>query len=247
MYKRQTFGRVRPVQLEFKDNQLAVIVTGRRFAQGARAIRAGLRFRLTFRIVRQGGSLRLFRVGETEIEYTEPDKKDAKLVAFRSLLEKRLNEATEVDEGVELPANLIPKAMAKGGTIAEGLILNTLRMEGGWLYLGWNRSYGFASDLAAIWDEGTLPVAPVPAQLEEPETDVAKGVTLPMSTAGGDWNSSVREPNTSVWEPVAIEQDAVILTGAEAPIMAGQVIEGEIVHEVIVDGTVSDIPVSAGQ
>ena len=98
-----TFDRVRPIQLEFKDDQLAVIVTGRKFTQGTRAIRAGLRFRVNFRIVRQGGTLKLFRFGDTEIEYSDPEKKNAKLVAFRSLLEKRLNETSEVDEGVTIP------------------------------------------------------------------------------------------------------------------------------------------------
>ena len=242
-----TFDRVRPIQLEFKDDQLAVIVTGRKFTQGSRAIRAGLRFRLNFRIVRQGGTLKLFRFGDTEIEYSDPDKKSAKLVAFRSLLEKRLNETSEVDEGVTLPNNLIPEALIEGRPILQSLTLNTLRLDGGWLYLSWNRFNSYASDLAGIWDEGSLPVPalPVPALPAELEdSEVKPPEPFPVTTAGGDWNSRARDSAVSVLEPVPIEQGTVILSSAEGVIVPGQVIDGEIVHEVLIDGTASEIPVS---
>ena len=237
-----TFDRVRPVQLEFKDNQVAVIVTGRRFAQGTRAIRAGLRFRLTFRIVRQGGILKLTRIGDTEVEYTDPDKKDAKLVAFRSFIQKRLNETTETEEGVELPENLIPSSIVEDRPLAKNLKLNTLRLDGGWLYLGWNRAYNYVSDLAGIWDEATLSPSALPEELEA--TESGRNKTLPVTTVGGDWNSSARETAVSVLEPVPIEDEAVILTGALGPIVPGQLIEGEVIQEVFFDGAVSDIPVS---
>ena len=241
-----TFDRVRPIQLEFKDNQLAVIVTGRRFTQGTRAIRAGLRFRLTFRIVRQGGTLKLVRVGDTEIEYSDPEKKNAKLVAFRSLLEKRLNKTTETEDGVELPENLIPQPLVEDRPLAKSLTLNTLRLDRGWLYLGWNRSYGYASDLAGIWDEGTMEgtmaVPALSAELEASEGN--RNEVLPVTTVGGDWNSRARELSVSVLEPVPVDQGPVILSGAEGPIVPGQLIEGEIVHEVFIDGTASDVPVS---
>ncbi len=243
-----TFARVRPIQLEFKDNQLAVIVTGRRFAQGARAIRAGLRFRLAFRIVRQGGTLKLVRVGDTEVEYTDPDKKDAKLVAFRSFIEKRLNRTTETKDGVALPDNLIPPAMVKDRPLAQSLILNTLRLDDGWLYVGWNRSTGYVSDLAGIWDEGTLShvgamsVQVIPEVVESPE--FSQNAALPVTTVGGDWNSSSREASASIAKPVPIVDNEVILSGAEGPLVPGQSIKGEIVQDVLFGGAVSDIPVS---
>ena len=238
-----TFAKVRPIQLEFKDDQLAVIVTGRKFTQGTRAIRAGLRFRLNFRIVRQGGSLKLFRFGDTEIEYSDPDKKSAKLVAFRSLLEKRLNETTEADQGVALPNNLIPAALVEGRSMLQSLTLNTLRMDGGWMYLSWNRGYSYASDLAAIWDESALAVTALPEQQQE-ALEGKPNETYPVTTVGGDWNSRARESTVSVLEPVPLEQGPVILSEAERSIVPGQMIEGEIVHEVLIDGTVSEIPVS---
>lgn len=238
-----TFDRVRPIQLEFEDDQVAVIITGRKFTQGERAIRAGLRFRITFRIVRQGGTLKLFRFGDTEIDYYDPDKKDAKLVAFRSILEKRLNAASETDNGIELPENLIPSSLVDGRAILRSLTLNTLRMEGGWLYLGWSRSYGYARDLAGIWDESTLAAPALSLGLED--SNGGRDKALPVSTVGGDWNSSVRESAISVLEPVLLEGGEVILSGAQEAIVPGQMIEGEIVHDVLIDGTVSDIPVYA--
>ena len=237
-----TFARVRPIQLEFKDDQLAVIITGRRFAQRGRVIRAGLRFRLTFRIVRQEGALKLVRIGDTQVEYTDPDKKDAKLVAFRSFIEKRLNKTTETEDGVALPDNLIPQSLVEDRPLAKNLVLNTLRLDGGWLYLGWNRSYGYASDLAGIWDQGTTPMPSVLEELESSE--ISGNVILPVTTEGGDWNSSSRESSVSVMKPAPIADREVILSGAESPIVAGQLIEGEIVQEVFFDGSVSDIPVS---
>ena len=237
-----TFDRVRPVQLEFKDDQLAVIVTGQKFTQGNRAIRAGLRFRLKFRIVRQGGSLKLVRLGDTEIEYSDPEKKTATLVAFRSLLEKRLNKTTETDDGVELPENLIPRSLVEGRPLAKSLKLNTLRIDGGWLYLGWNRSYGYASDLAGIWDEGAMTVADIPEELGASATQHDE--MLNVTTVGGDWKSRAREATTPVLELDPINVGRVILSGAEGSIVPGQLIEGEIVHEVFIDGTASDVPVS---
>lgn len=237
-----TFDRVRPIQLEFKDDQLAVIVSGRKFTQGKRAIRAGLRFRLNFRIIRQAGTLKLVRVGGTEIEYSDPEKKSATLVAFRSLLEKRLNNTTQTDGGVELPENLIPQSLVEERSLAKSLTLNTLRMDGGWLYLGWNRSYGYASDLAGVWDEATMGVPALLGELEASES--SRNEVLPVTTVGGDWNSRVRDSRIPVVEPLLVEEGPVILTAAESAIVPGQLIEGEIVHEVFVDGTASDVPVS---
>ena len=82
----------------------------------------------------------------------------------------------------------------------------------------------------------------LPEELEA--TESGRNETLPVTTVGGDWNSSARETAVSVLEPVPIEDEAVILTGALGPIVPGQLIEGEVIQEVFFDGAVSDIPVS---
>ena len=139
-----TFSRVRPIQFEFEDNRLAVTVTGVRFAQEGRAIRAGLRFRVVFKIEDVNGQLQVRRDGPAEIEYLEPEKKDAKLVAFRSLLEKKLNLGLKDDEGIPIPRNLIPVDQLDNVEIAGKLLLSQLRFEQGWAYVGWEYApYGY--------------------------------------------------------------------------------------------------------
>ncbi len=135
-----TFSRVRPVQVEFEGNRMAVTVTGVRFAQEGRAIRAGLRFRVQFKFENVNGQLELRRDGAAEIDYLDPDKKDAKLVAFRKLIEKKLNEGLKDDEGIPIPTNLIPVDQLDNVDVAEKLLLSQLRFEDGWAYIGWEYS-----------------------------------------------------------------------------------------------------------
>ena len=137
-----TFSRVRPIQFEFDGNRLAVTVTGVRFAQEGRAIRAGLRFRVQFKLEDVNGQLELRRDGPAEIDYLDPDKKDAKIVAFRSLLEKKLNEGLKDDEGIPIPRNLIPVDQLKNADVAGKLLLSQLRFEDGWAYIGWEYAPG---------------------------------------------------------------------------------------------------------
>ena len=135
-----TFSRVRPIQFEFDGNRLAVTVTGVRFSQEGRAIRAGLKFRVQFKFENNNGQLELLRDGPAVIDYLDPEKKDAKLVAFRSLIEKKLNEGLKDDEGFPIPPNLIPVDQLDNAELAEKLLLSQLRFENGWAYIGWEYS-----------------------------------------------------------------------------------------------------------
>jgi len=155
-----TFSQVRPVQFEFDQNMLSVIVTGVRFSQANRQIRAGLTIKLKFRITQENGELKLERVGKAELDYLDREAKDAKIVAFRSFLDGRLNPAGDTQQtAVDLPLNLIPvdKIDALKDRPAAGeLTLSQCRIEGGWFYLGWNlpETNSFQSypiDLPAIW------------------------------------------------------------------------------------------------
>ena len=87
-----------------------------------------------------------------------------------------------------------------------------------------------------------MAVPALSAELEASEGN--RNEVLPVTTVGGDWNSRARELSVSVLEPVPVDQGPVILSGAEGPIVPGQLIEGEIVNEVFIDGTASDVPVS---
>ena len=174
-----TFASVRPIQLEFDNHAFAVTVTGRRFTQGDSTYQAGLKFRLPFKIKKQDGKLKLLRDGDATIDYVDPDKKTAKLVAFKSLLETKLNSAgnkqnddeprkSPLLEGVELPENLIPveqvEQLKKSIAIVKAMKLVEFRMIDGWLYTGWkyvpeSENSMWQIDTPAIWDgSSTLPL-----------------------------------------------------------------------------------------
>ncbi len=159
-----TFSRVRPIQFEFDNNRLAITATGVRFAQGGKAIRAGLRFRVQFKFENVNGQLELRRDGPAEIDYLDPDKKDAKLVAFRSLIEKKLNEGLSDDDGLPIPPNLIPVDQLDNAELAEKLFLSQLRFEDGWAYIGWEYvSQGYQ---AMPVDVPAIVYAPAESELE---------------------------------------------------------------------------------
>lgn len=157
-----TFDSVRPIQFEFDDNALTVSISGKQFAQGDRKINAGLQIKVRFKIKQTASGLQLVRDGDAEIEYTDPDKKDAKIVAFKSFLEDRLNSEARTEATIDLPANLLPVDQVdalKSSKIARELQLVQCSIDDGWFYLGWRHipgslgSMGFATDLSAIWNE----------------------------------------------------------------------------------------------
>ena len=212
-----TFARVRPVQLEFANNQLAVTVTGRRFAQGGRAIRAGLSFRLNFRIVEENGVMRLDQVGDIETKLTDPDKKSAKLIAFRDLLKKRLNEGVDKIDGIKLPPNLIPEQVADTFPLAGKLSLVDLRFEGGWIYAGWNSALGYdvsPASLAAV------------SNIQMNQSQPLPGTPFEIGPIPGGNESEQAPPMPDLNSPGESVLDGKI----------GQAIEGGFVNEVIIDG-----------
>lgn len=144
-----TFARVRPVQFIFDQNKISIVVTGTRFAQPGRSIRAGLRIKVTVRIVNRDGKMVVVPEGKAEIDYLNPEKKDTKIVAFRGILEKRINAG--LDDGViaELPPNLIPPKAAEDNEIAGKLRLSQLSFDSGWIYAAW--TYGdIWSDMSGL-------------------------------------------------------------------------------------------------
>ena len=157
-----TFDSVRPIQFEFDENVLTVSISGKQFAQGERKIDAGLQIKVSFKIKRTASGLQLVRDGDAVLDYTDPDKKDAKIVAFKSFLEDRLNSEARTSGAIDLPANLLPVDQVdalKSSKIARNLQLVQCAIDDGWLYLGWRHtpgsmgSMGYLTDLPAIWNE----------------------------------------------------------------------------------------------
>ena len=155
-----SFDPSRPIQFEFDDNLVAVTISGRRFKQGKNSITGSLQIRIQFKLIRGSDNvIRFKQFGDVAVDFGDPDRKNAKLVAFRSFLEDRLNEVIGQNEAIslELPNNLIPvdKIDAlKDVDLVKRLKLNQLRMKDGWLYVGWNSGrYAAPVDLSGIWQE----------------------------------------------------------------------------------------------
>ena len=153
-----SFPKVRPIQIEFSENRINVIVTGTRFEQGDNAIKTSLTIKLSFKVVGRDGKLFLQPQGTPEIDLSEGEEPGADSIAFAKILEKRLGEAVESSgsEGIELPSNLIPDVpQLKGVDVINSLQLGLFEMQDGWLYLGWNYQGGTVST-PGIWNELTI-------------------------------------------------------------------------------------------
>lgn len=158
-----TFSNVRPIQIELDQNRLAVLVSATKFTRGDRSIDAGLIITIRFRFIEQNGELYLLRDGKAELDYIQGQEKDAELVAFRSILARKLNPEGQVEMQTKLPANLLPVEQfpaLKDRPAARDLILSQFRIEGGWLSVGWNHTpdqmnNGRPVDLPAISTQET--------------------------------------------------------------------------------------------
>jgi len=156
------FTRVRPLQFEFEDQKIRVVVSGRKFAQGDQEIDAGMKIIMEFKVRDDNGKLKFGRDGKVRFEFLDPKRTSPALIAFRRLLDENMNkEMAAKDTEAVIPANFIPvelvPELAKS-PLAKKLRLVQFRSDRGWLYLGWNResspadSYGWVYDLPAIWN-----------------------------------------------------------------------------------------------
>jgi hypothetical protein len=157
-----TFSQVRPIQFEFEASRFSVVVSGRRFSQGNRKINEGLKIILRFKIKRKNGELRFEQDGKAELDFLNVEEKSPKTVAFKSFLENRLNPKEGGRQiSAKLPDNLIPvdevEALKEVDALKQ-LKLVQLRIESGWLYLGWSyhpvgSMQYVPSDFSGIWNE----------------------------------------------------------------------------------------------
>ena len=156
-----SFTRVRPIEFEFADQKVRVVVSGRKFSQGENEINAGMKIIMEFKVHDDDGQLRFGRDGKVQFEFLDPKRTTPALIAFRRLLDESLNEKSKTDDRqAELPKNLIPVKQVPqlaDSEFAKKLRLVQFRSDGGWLYLGWNHesnpgdTFGWIHDLPAIW------------------------------------------------------------------------------------------------
>lgn len=222
-----TFDSVRPIQFEFDNNGLGVSIAGRRFAQGDRKINTGLRIGLRFKIKRKGDKLKLVRDGKATIDYVG-DKKDAKAVAFRSVLDGRLNPADGGEQiEVDLPDNLLPLdqiEQLKDNEIAKQIKLIQCRSENGWLYLGWNYQpenaiFQSQTDIPAIWTEATI------YELSPSYTESDESLIVPLTGQLSPATETAIQPATDPNIP-PLPPGAVLIESQTTPMPS--IIEGVI-------------------
>ncbi len=110
-----TFPEIQPFQFELENDRIQVGVIGDEFTQGDRTIRAQLLIKFAFRFIRYKGGFYLARDGHVTVEALDKNKLDARGVAFKTFLEKRLNQRNQPAEGKD-PLNLEPQEEVPGKT-----------------------------------------------------------------------------------------------------------------------------------
>ena len=205
-----TFARVRPIQLKYEDSQVKVSITGERFAQGDRSITTELKIELALHIVNVNGKLLLETVGKPTIKLSEDKKPNGESIAFAAILEKQIeaDDSDPRDQATVLPPNLIPELdQLKDVKILDDLQLGLLKMENGWLYLGWNRFSG--------------PVD-TPGIMHENIVSEIDSMYIPSESAPADEQRSVLIP-TDAGETVLPEADVdspQLIPGSSEPTIA---------------------------
>lgn len=138
----------RPIEFVFDENQFTVRVYGKEFRQENRRYTDPLNITIPFRVVNDGGKLKLIRSGKAVAEFTYPPEADRPLppesIAFRQFLQDNLDAALGEDpmnQAIELPANLIPLDSIEDEQLKRQLVharLVEFSSDDGWLTLGWN-------------------------------------------------------------------------------------------------------------
>ena len=163
-----TFADARPIQFEFEGNEFGVTISGKRFTRDRQRINDAMRISLLFKIIDNSGKMQIVPAGEPKVELLDGDKNIGN-VTFMSFLEGQLEKVLgkAFENEVVLPDNLVPLEILpdRMSKMAEQFRLTQLRMQQGWLYLGWsqlNEGSCMPYDAPAIWS----PSQPVDEQLD---------------------------------------------------------------------------------
>ncbi len=134
------FDDARPIQFEFDNNAIGVVITGV-FQRAGNRSRNNLTIDMRFRLENQNAGLSLVPSGKVNVELVDPTKKNIGTASMISFLERilsdLLNESNERE--LLLPPNLIPNEnlAPELKKITNQLALTQFRIEDQWLYAGW--------------------------------------------------------------------------------------------------------------
>jgi hypothetical protein len=110
-----TFPEIQPFQFELEDDRIRIGILGERFTQGDRSIRTPLLIKLSFRFVQYKGGLYLVRDGLVTVDSVDKERLDARGVAFKTFLEKKLNQPAKTPQPPD-PLQLEPQEELPGVT-----------------------------------------------------------------------------------------------------------------------------------
>jgi hypothetical protein len=136
-----TFAPIQAVQAKIDGNRIVLAINGRRFSQADREMKAALIIRLAYKMVQRGDKLVLERDGQVTVDYEDPADESARTLAFKTFLTDKLNASDAKDEGIELPANMLPTDRVeelKNSELAKDMQLVEFTADKGWLKLGWH-------------------------------------------------------------------------------------------------------------
>lgn len=136
-----TFAPIQAVQANIEDNRVVLAINGRRFSQADREMRAAMIIRMTYKVVQRDGKLVLERDGQVTVDYENQADESARTLAFKTFLTDKLNAADAKDEGIVLPANLLPTDRVQElgkSEIARQMQLVEFTADEGWMKLGWH-------------------------------------------------------------------------------------------------------------
>ncbi|MFO0455669.1 MAG: hypothetical protein ACK5Z0_06635, partial [Planctomycetota bacterium] len=136
-----TFAPIQAVQAKIDGNRIVLAINGRRFSQADREMKAAMIIRLAYKVVQRGDKLVLERDGQVTVDYEDPADESARTLAFKTFLTDKLNASDAKDEGIELPANMLPTDRVeelKNSELAKDMQLVEFTADKGWLKLGWH-------------------------------------------------------------------------------------------------------------
>jgi hypothetical protein len=127
-----TFAATQPIRVEFNDQQVKLVIRGRRFTRGEQVVSAEMDIWAVYDISRTQEGATLTRNGEVQAEYTKGGFENAAKIAVKTLMRKKFDALFKpeiVGEGLQLQGQ-----MGEAGPLKLG----QLDVSRGWLALGWS-------------------------------------------------------------------------------------------------------------
>jgi hypothetical protein len=156
---------VRPVQVQFQDDVITIQIYGQRFRRERETLSDPMFIHARFKFFRTAEGIEFRKDGRITVEYALDRAPNARVIAFKTFFEDRLNLIADQPENkrpLKLRNNLFPSDQIPQLQNAENLQnveLVNLNINNGWLNVGWNYRPGMrptqpgnALDIPSLFD-----------------------------------------------------------------------------------------------